>query len=285
MKQISDKAMDDDPESHDPEPDAADAKAPGRELAGRIAPIWHTVILVMLLLAVSLANTRIRPHAPHADVGDVGSRIGSRIAGQHGSRWLSYSLTLAWEWFLLLFVVWGLRLRRTPLRQLLGVRRPGAMEWWTDIAIASGFWFASAMTLAACSLLLRLAHLDPDTIRTALLRLAPASAAELALWIALSISAGICEELLFRGYLQQQFSALARSVWIGAAFSAILFGLAHGYQGVSGVLLITLYGAFFSILAHRRGSLRPGIFAHAWQDASSGIMLFLLVHVLHRVPH
>lgn len=245
----------------------------------RIAPLWHTLVLVLVLLVVSLANAHLLPHVarPPAPAGAV--------AGRHGSRLLTYAVTLLWEWLLLGFAVWGLRMRRTPLRQLLGVRRSGAMEWWTDIAIASGFWFASAMALAACSLLLRRVHLDPSTIRTAVLRIAPASVLELVVWIALSISAGICEELIFRGYLQQQLAALTRRVWIGAALSAIIFGLAHGYQGASGVLLITLYGAFFSILALRRRSLRAGMFAHAWQDASSGIILFLLVHVLHRLPH
>ncbi len=256
----------------------AESLLPSAALPPRpVAPPWHTIVLVLVLLAVSLANSQLLSRFAHASA--------PGIAGRHGSHLLTYGVTLLWEWLLLAFAIWGLRMRHTPLRQLLGVRRPGAMAWWTDIAIASGFWFASAMTLAACSVLLRVAHIDPGTIQTAVLRVAPASAVELAVWIALSITAGICEELIFRGYLQQQFAVLTRSAWTGAALSAILFGLAHGYQGISGVLLITLYGAFFSILAHQRRSLRAGIFAHAWQDASSGIFLFVLVHLLHRLPH
>jgi membrane protease YdiL (CAAX protease family) len=239
-----------------------------------VAPPWHTVVLILVLLAVSLGNAHLLPHLPHRTA-----------ASSHRSRLITYSVTLVWEWLLVAFTAWGLRLRRTPWRQLLGVRRAGAMEWWTDIAVASGFWFGSALTLAACGALLRVVHVDPGTMRAAVLRVAPASTSELMLWIALSITAGICEELIFRGYLQQQLITLTRRVWIGAALSAILFGLAHGYQGLSGVLLITLYGAFFSILALRRRSLRAGMFAHAWQDASSGVILFLLAHVLHRLPH
>jgi CAAX protease family protein len=252
----------------------AGAPPPPSSSARRIAPLWHTVILVLVLLAVSVANTCLQKHVSP-----------SSAPGTHRQHLLTYSVTLAYEWLLLAFAWWGLRLRSTPLRQLLGIRRSGAMEWWTDIAIASGFWFAAAITLALCGVLLRSVHIDPATMRAAVLRIAPASAGELAVWIALSISAGLCEELIFRGYLQQQLAALTRRVWIGAALSAILFGLAHGYQGISGVLLITLYGACFSVLALRRRSLRPGIFAHAWQDASSGILLFVLAHLLHRLPH
>ena len=235
----------------------------------QVAPVWHTAVLVLLLLGVSSLNALARPH----------------VGVLHVSRIPTYLLTLAWEWFLLAFIYGGLRMRRTPLRRLLGVRRPGAAEWWTDVGIAGGFWFASALTLAACAVLLRLTHLDPGSIRNAMLRMAPASVTELAVWIALSITAGFCEELIFRGYLQQQCIALTRNVWLGAAISALIFGLAHAYQGVSGVLLITLYGVLFSVLAQQRGSLRAGIFAHAWQDSFIGIVLFISVHILHRLPH
>jgi hypothetical protein len=51
------------------------------------------------------------------------------------------------------------------------------------------------------------------------------------------------------------------------------------------MLLITAYGAFFGILAHLRRSLRAGMFAHAWQDSVSGIVLYIGNHLLHRIPH
>jgi membrane protease YdiL (CAAX protease family) len=171
------------------------------------------------------------------------------------------------------------------LRQLLGVRRAGAVEMWTDFAIALGFWFASLIVLGAVAFLLRLVHLHPEDIRDVVTQMAPASLGELAIWIALSISAGICEELIFRGYLQQQFTALTRRIWLGIAISAVFFGLSHGYEGASGMLLIVLYGSFFGILAHLRRSLRAGIFAHAWHDSTSGIVLYLGAHLLHRIPH
>jgi membrane protease YdiL (CAAX protease family) len=241
-----------------------------------IAPLWHTAIIVALLLGMSAINA-----LTHHFVGALPHQPGA----QHRSHVVMYGATLIWEWVLFALVYWGLLLRRMPLRQLLGVRRQGAVEVWTDIAIAAGFWTASLLVLGAIGFLLRFAHLHPEDIRGIVSQMAPASAGELTLWIALSVSAGICEELIFRGYLQQQFTALTRRIWLGIAISAVFFGLAHGYEGTSGMLLITVYGAFFGILAQLRGSLRAGMFAHAWQDSVSGIVLYFGNHLLHRIPH
>jgi membrane protease YdiL (CAAX protease family) len=241
-----------------------------------LAPLWHTALLLAMLLGVSWVEVLTR---------HLSRNTALRGQTPQPSHILGYLITLAWEWILLGVVWWGLRMRGTPLRQLLGVRRARATELWMDIAIGLGFWFGSLIVLGIAASLLRFAHLHPENVRSVVSKLAPASAAELALWVALSISAGICEELIFRGYLQQQFTALTRSAILGIAIGAVLFGSAHLYEGVSGALLIMLYGALFGILAHLRRSLRPGIFAHAWHDALSGFVLYLSAHSFVRLPH
>ncbi len=233
-----------------------------------LAPLWHTGVILLLLLGISAVNV-----------------FTSHLASQSRSHYALYSATLVWEWIMLALVHWGLLMRGTPLRRLLGLRRRGATELWTDIAIALGFWFGSLIVLGAAGFLLRFTRLHPEDIRGIVSRMAPASPGELVLWFALAISAGICEELIFRGYLQQQCSALTRRVWLGIAISAVFFGLAHGYEGKSGMLLIALYGALFGILAHLRRSLRAGMFAHAWHDSLSGLVLYFGNHLLHRIPH
>ena len=101
--------------------------------------------------------------------------------------------------------------------------------------------------------------------------MAPHGAIEIALWIALALSAGFCEEFVFRGYLQRQLTAFTRSAPAGIALSALCFGLGHGYQGPRSAAVITLYGLLFGLLAHFSRTLRPGMIAHAWQDAFSGL--------------
>jgi hypothetical protein len=113
--------------------------------------------------------------------------------------------------------------------------------------------------------------------------LAPGSILEAGLWILLCIMAAFTEEIVFRGYLQRQFTAWGRgAVAVGVVFSALLFGCAHGYQGVRNMVLLSIFGAFFSILTIVRRNIRAGIFAHAWQDIVAGLAIALL-HVLHQI--
>jgi membrane protease YdiL (CAAX protease family) len=230
-----------------------------------IAPLWHSLLLAAVVLAVSTLGLTSKAH--HS------------LATHHMRE---YSVTIAWEWLLAAAVLWGVWLRRTPLGSLLGGWRNNIRAWLADIAAACIFWIGSTVILGAVAVLLRLAHirLPEQTIAS----LAPTNAAELALFIALSLSAGFCEELLFRGYFQQQVERLAGGrVWVGIAASALLFGCAHFYEGLAGVIAITLFGAMFSLLALERRSLRAGMIGHAWHDALSGIALFVLrqQHMLH----
>ena len=55
--------------------------------------------------------------------------------------------------------------------------------------------------------------------------LAPHSALEILLWIALSISAGVCEEMAFRGFLQRQLHALSGNIVVAVLAQGVLFGL------------------------------------------------------------
>jgi membrane protease YdiL (CAAX protease family) len=99
----------------------------------------------------------------------------------------------------------------------------------------------------------------------------PQRALEITLWIGVCVSAGFCEELVFRGYFQKQFEAFTHSRWIALFLQAVLFGISHGYQGIEACVKIACYGALFGLLAVWRGSLRPGMMAHAWSDIFSGI--------------
>lgn len=89
------------------------------------------------------------------------------------------------------------------------------------------------------------------------------------------------EELVFRGYLQQQLAARFRSplVWIG--LPSFLFGLAHympqeaGDQSWLLVCWAGLFGVFVADLTARSGSLAPAIAMHFWNNFS-GILIVAL---------
>jgi len=138
-----------------------------------------------------------------------------------------------------------------------------------DIGIAAAFWIVSAGILFVLSWLLRVAALGRkmDFIL-------PHGGPEITLWVAHS-TAGICEGTAFRGDLRRQFIALTKTLPAGILLSAAAFGAAHAYRGFRMVIRIGLYGAVFGILAHWRGSVRPGIIADAWQDSLNGVLVGL----------
>jgi membrane protease YdiL (CAAX protease family) len=85
-------------------------------------------------------------------------------------------------------------------------------------------------------------------------------------WILLAVSAGISEEICFRGYVITRMARLTGSVWPGVILGSLAFGASHSYQGLGGVIIIGVYGMMFSLLFLGRGSLVPCIIAHALQD-------------------
>jgi membrane protease YdiL (CAAX protease family) len=97
------------------------------------------------------------------------------------------------------------------------------------------------------------------------------SARERRYWIALSLSAGICEELLYRGFMMHYLSGLlAGGVALGVLgawlVSSMLFGLAHVYQGVAGVIRSTIAGVLLGLVAILTGQLTLPILLHVLFD-------------------
>jgi membrane protease YdiL (CAAX protease family) len=194
-------------------------------------------------------------------------------AAANPNRMRFYVLTLFFEWFLFALVIAGVRHRGAPVLIVLGDRWQSVRQLLRDIGIAAAFWIVSTGILFVLGRLLRVAALGRkmDFIL-------PHGGAEMTMWIALSVTAGICEETIFRGYLQRQFIVLTKNVPAGILLSAAAFGAAHAYQGIRMVTLIGLFGAMFGMLAHWRGSIRPGIIAHAWQDSLNGVLAGVIRH-------
>jgi len=223
-----------------------------------VAPWWHTALLVAIMIGVSAL-----------------SRLHARSLGTHHLS--HYAFTLAWEWILAAFAWWGIRLQHVPVRQLIGEWRAGLRSWLADFGAALIFWLMAAFALAALSAVLYLLHLR--RVETAAIELAPRNAVEFALWVALSITAGIVEEFIFRGYLLQQFASVRRKLWIGVFASSLLFGAGHGYEGLGAIIAIAAYGALFCVLAVQQRSLRACMMAHAWHDFITGTALAIAKHL------
>ena len=170
-----------------------------------------------------------------------------------------YERTIFSEWVVLGLVVLGVWLHHTPLAAVFGERWRSVRQVLTDTGVAIVFLICSIAVLSVFG-----AHSKaPDTSTQFLL---PHGGLESALWILMSLTAGICEEAIFRGYLQRQFMAFTKNAAIGISLSAVAFGAAHAYQGLRHAIQIAMLGAMLGALAWYRKSVRPGMISHAAQD-------------------
>lgn len=244
-----------------------------------VAPVWHTVVLVAVILWTSIHGA-------------------SQLSSPHGqlNRLVTYGSTALMELLLLAWVLFGLWLKRTPLRSLLGAFSFDLRSLAVDFGFAMLFWISALSVLGTIGIAWTgiesaithrplLSHTaqslvpDPSQLQQVheLAQLAPANRQEVAAWVLLCLLVGFIEETVFRGYLQRQFTWWARgSVWAGVLFSALVFGGAHAYQGVRNMVMLAVFGALFSLLALFRRSLRAGMIAHGWHDLIAGLALALL---------
>ncbi len=96
----------------------------------------------------------------------------------------------------------------------------------------------------------------------------PQTATERAAWVVVSISAGVCEEILFRGFLLRYFVQLNAEmpVLLALVASSLIFGLAHLYQGVKGVAGSMFGGLMLGLLFLLSGSLMACVVVHTLLD-------------------
>src|SRR5580658_4755326 len=221
-----------------------------------IAPRWHTALLVALFLGLTIGGAFFQREAR--------SQPGTLL--QHPKVLPLYCSLIAMEWGLFLYV-WrcGLRRTGTKLRDLIGGSWRSPKDVAVDASLALGLWVAWMLVEKGWDRFFGPSH--AASVQTFL----PRQASEILFWIGVSISAGICEELVFRGYFQKQFEVFTRGKWIALVLQAVLFGISHGYQGVEACVKIAIFGALFGLLALWRGSLRPGMIAHSGSDILSGI--------------
>jgi hypothetical protein len=223
-----------------------------------IAPLWHTIVFLLFLIGYAYSQR---------------GRVG-RFENQHITNKVPfYLLTIVFELVLVAYVWFlGVRPAGGSFRALIGGKWNTAGDVLRDIGVAFVFWIIIIGPLVEVQHLLGANSQMAKAARV----MSPQSTQEMIAWACLSVSAGFCEELVFRGYLQKQFHAFTGSAALAILLQAVVFGAAHSYQGVNGAVTITVYGALFGILAEYRKSLRPGMIQHATQDTFAGLAYGLL---------
>jgi uncharacterized protein len=102
----------------------------------------------------------------------------------------------------------------------------------------------------------------------ATLALLPRTRSERRLFTVVGLTAGICEEWLYRGFFLAVVAAIAGDLpdLVLVLIAAVAFGLAHVYQGVGGVLTTGVLGAVMAALYLDTGSLLLPVLLHALID-------------------
>ncbi len=234
---------------------AADAYESVNESSRRqVAPWWHTSLLLLILLAVTLFGV----WSQHRNSSD------SAIASSHSGIVPLYVSLILMEWALFAFVRFGLRRGGTTVSEVVGEKWTYGKGIVRDVSIVIPFW----IVWEAAG---RFTHFILGTDQAKKIDIfLPQTILEILLWVGVSVSAGICEEIVYRGYLQRQILALTGSPIVAVLAQGIIFGVGHAYQGAKQVVVITVLGLLYGLLAWWRKNLRPGIIAHAWSDIFGG---------------
>lgn len=121
-------------------------------------------------------------------------------------------------------------------------------------------------------------HAEPPGHAT--LALLPRTPGERRLFTVVGLTAGICEEWLYRGFFLAVVAAVAGGLpsWVLVVVAAVAFGAAHAYQGRAGILLTGVLGGVMAALYLGTGSLLLPVLLHAAID-----LRFLLVPT-HALP-
>ena len=142
-----------------------------------VASWTHTAVLAGITLALAAGGAAARGGTP----------------GKPPNPVTLYSTLIVAEWVLVWYVAKGLRRTGTTLRVLIGGRWPGAREVVRDIALGLAVW---ALWLAVDAVWVRVF----GAVRArAVGAMRPRGVGAATLWVALSVSAGVAEEVVFRG--------------------------------------------------------------------------------------
>ena len=226
-----------------------------------VAPWWHSLIF-LLIVAGSATFGYLAQHRASGGPG---------LASQHTGVIKIYAGAAIADWLLFWFCWWGVSLKKVSLHDVFQPRWNSLRAFAIDMAWTIPFWFIWEYTALAVHKLLGPIHAKTVDI------LLPQTVAEVLAWIGVSITAGIAEEFVFRGYVQRQFLGLTNSRVVAVIGQGILFGLGHAYQGWKNVVVISVLGVLYGAFAVWRRGLLPNVVTHAFTDVYEGWLKFVIL--------
>lgn len=217
----------------------------------------------IIVLALALSPLRDRASKRRLAAGEPGAKL----------RTYSDTLILLWGLTAVSTVCWLISGRTV---EALGWRAPegiGGIVGWVIAGLGCAY-FVVVVGQALASARVR------DAVRRQLDAggdvelLRPRRKTEFAVYQLVAITAGVTEEVVFRGFLIGAFALIA-PVWAAAIGATVLFLLGHAYQGPKGMIRIIPISALLALLFVISGSLWPGMLLHVVVDLAAGALFAL----------
>lgn len=222
---------------------------------------WDALLLTFVLVVVipvvsSLRLRRLKRHTGPA----VPLRTKQRL----------YAWTICMQWLLVGAMLW------VAGRHGLSAADVGERLGNAHLTFVATLGLLAIVAVVAGILLPRVRRARPKALAAGLGRMrkfSPAFGPEFAAFVLVCLTAGVCEELLYRGWLVNLLRAATGSVWIAVAVASVAFGIGHAYQGVLGMLRTGFVGLQLAVLFVAVDSLVPGQVLHAAVDLVSGFAM------------
>lgn len=177
------------------------------------------------------------------------------------------------------------------LAVLCAVLLPYALTWTAPAGLAAGMkldvipvgafvGLSVGLLIGLCAPVIAVRR-HPESIARQLEKvrfMLPTTPAQRWMFALVCVTAGICEEWIYRGFMLHVLTAQLPSVngWWLVLMQAVMFGIAHVYQGRAGTLLTGVLGLILGVLYIATGSLLLPMILHALVD----LRIFLLLPAL-----
>jgi membrane protease YdiL (CAAX protease family) len=188
--------------------------------------------------------------------------------GEPAERISLYSSTIAFQWIAVALTAWRAWAHGFTFAQLgLVANNPwrlGGVAIIGAALLATWQWF----NLRRIG---RSQHPARARMQALAERILPRSPIERGLFFSLAVTAGICEEFLYRGFAIATLNRANLPLWSVVVLSSLLFGLAHLYQGRGGLVGTTVLGLLFGAVRVVFASVAPVVLWHVSVDVIAGI--------------
>lgn len=223
------------------------ARSIDQQPEGAVASTRHTVGLLLAILALAIWGVI---HSPIYEWPIT-------LASGH-ARLLLYVRILALQWLWVGYVWLGIRHSATTMRALIDDSSGTGLRWLRYLLIRVVGWI---LYLAIGAGLSRMLHPSLEALR-GLQAMLPKVPVERAVWAAFALTAGVCEEVVYRGYLLRQFRALTGNTFAALVLQAVSYGAVHLVLPIQMVVGVVVLGLLLGGLAAWQKSLVPGMVLH-----------------------